>query len=221
MTRLGRVERRTGGCRVESSVLFVCAANVCRSPLMQFVFTDLTAKNSDAGDWRIRSAGAQVGGKHRLCAVVNAMLVRTGHDRDDLARHRSVPIGEELIEDSQLIITASLAERSAVARTVPRARDRTFTLREAIALSETPLEVGDLTSFATELNDRRAYGMLPTARRTFWGGSAHPLDITDDHSSRASKHTATLEAVKKYTTTLHRQLSAALSHRSADNAATG
>lgn len=199
-----------GGNHVEKRLLFVCAANVCRSPLMQFEFSGLVAADGGSGEWRLQSAGAHVAGSLPVCSVVDEILVRDGVAHDDVAAHRSRQIDADLIEDADLVITASLAERAVVARLVPTARERTFTLREANVLSADVTGAASLDELAVELNKRRAYGLLPTARTGWSFGRPHPLDIPDDHGSRAPKHAGTLSAARAYIRTFHTQLSRAL-----------
>ncbi len=159
---------------------------------MQFEFE--RSVGADGGDpWNISSAGITVPSARHACATVRAMFEADETLSEGIAAHRSVALDADHLELYPLVIAASRAERAAIARLLPSARDRTFTLREAIALSRDPLaEVGDVADLALQMNVRRGRGMVDTARSRAGRSAHHPLDIPDAHTAGAVQHSAML-----------------------------
>jgi protein-tyrosine phosphatase len=205
-------------------VLFVCAMNVCRSPIMAFSFT---AAIDDAGraDWAVTSGGTSVLRSAPMCDVGAALIGRSAAGAAFAASHVSSPLLKAEAASQDLIVVASRAERGEVAQLDPAFRARTFTLREAIALggpSITAAELeplvgrrsGDedkpLAGYAELLHRRR--GTLPTPANPV-GGAQHPFDIPDVHFERRRRHTAALRQVQDDVLLFHRQLTAYLGSR--------
>jgi len=177
---------------------------------MQFEFARLLGEEA-AGEWELASAGVVVPGPRHACATVRAMFDGDEILSEGVAAHRSRQLAAELLDGYALVIAASRDERAAVARLQPAMRDRTFTLREAIALAQEPLTPAqDVEEVAEQLNTRRGLGMLPVARKRRLLARPHPLDIPDTHIAGAVRHASALAAVRKHVHTLHGRITAAL-----------
>jgi protein-tyrosine phosphatase len=199
------------------SVLFVCAANVCRSPLMRFTFLASTARD----DWSAASAGISARPGAAMCDLARSM-VRDPAAAALAAAHRSASVDEAFAAPGpapDLVIVASRAERAALATRDPDLRARLFTLSEAVLLGRIVAaqradgSASDTSpgAYARRLDAQR--GMLvfprPPRRRPLGGASAgHPLDIPDDHHRRRGPHTATLKRVRAETEELAAQVQA-------------
>ncbi len=121
-------------------------------------------------------------------------------------RHRARRLDLEHVRAASLILTASKAERSAIARLDPAARSRTFTLREAAALATVSSERpeadagrGPLERFAAGANAARglvrpvpAAGARRAPRWFSRGETADPLDLPDGHTRSRSEQVATI-----------------------------
>lgn len=106
-----------------SAVLFVCHANLCRSPMAEYIARAVLA----ADDVGVGSAGTHaVPGRpmHPFAAAVLA-----GRDPDS-AGFRSREVSRDLLSDAALILTASRRERAFCVTLAPGAVGRTFTLRQ-------------------------------------------------------------------------------------------
>ncbi|MGV9194820.1 hypothetical protein ACQ143_10810 [Microbacterium sp. MC2] len=206
-----RLEFR-GARAVGHSILFVCTANVCRSPMMEFEFRRLVDASARSGVWRVASAGTHVGNAHDVCSEVSWAFRNEEKLVDTVEIRRPQPVTVEVLESHELVITASLAERAAIARILPSARSRTFTLREALALSRTPTWSGaSLSELSSELDSHRGKGVLPVAKSNrFWFRGVHPLDIPDVHSSHALRHRRTLASTRQLVRALEQRLVAGL-----------
>lgn len=192
-------------------LLFVCHANVCRSPLMAATFMACLDAAKVTEPWRVDSGGVQATGGE-LCAVsaevVDEVLVppmavefRTRF-KPALPRVKSLDL-------SGLIITATREERSALAHHDPALRARTFTLKEAVALgaatfTEEELRLGaaadeGVHGYAAILHERRGMVQVPTPRRRLGRQAVDPYDIADVHHAAPRVHRAGLAAVRDAT----------------------
>ena len=207
---------------IGSDLVFVCAANVCRSPLMELTFAARATQNEPG--WRVTSRGVDVRRELPMCGVSRSLVDADSALQRRASEHLSAPLMADEIEAFDLIITASRAERAAVARLAPAARARTFTLLEATQLSAglTTASNGavrqsgmDLAEFVALLDAQRGSGQMsqvPLAtgrsRRLLRGVSVDSLDLPDRHDLRGSRrHRQMLSAVLEVTTALHTQLS--------------
>jgi protein-tyrosine phosphatase len=194
------------------NLLVVCAANVCRSPLAEYLLTRgmRSIPEFEAHSASSAGAGALVGAA--ICPRVDARIWAVAPDGADFARaHVARQLDADRIAGSALILTASKAERAAVARIDPSARPRTFTLREAVALADAEVAVRPevetdavdvLDRFAATLNLRR--GLTPPAARAArssfarWFGrpaTGDPLDVVDGHLLGDRQHDIALDEV--------------------------
>ena len=109
------------------SVLFVCAANICRSPMAMGLFSDQVLP--DAGDWQIASAGvfAPVGypAAQNTLAVLNQRGI-------DLSQHRSSQITREMMQTFNLILTMERGQKEALQIAFPKQAPKVYLLTEMI-----------------------------------------------------------------------------------------
>lgn len=128
------------------TVLMVCTGNICRSPAMERLWAHMFA---DAV-----SAGVQVhsGGTH----------AHTGEDMQPLMKQRLIAHGAQaegfvaqqvtaaMVEQADLILTATELQSAYITGEVPAAGDRTFRIRELGGL----LQSMDPTAFQQSLGER-------------------------------------------------------------------
>lgn len=84
------------------TVLFVCAANQCRSPMAMALFSDLVARRGLRPEkWRIKSAGIwAINGYSATDFAIQTMKEM----KLDLDGHHSQPVTESLLEENKLIL---------------------------------------------------------------------------------------------------------------------
>lgn len=125
------------------TILTVCTANICRSPLMEL----LLRKELDTSVYEVGSAGIRGFRNTPMDPEAAEQARRFGANPRSF---RSRPISEGMINVSGLILTATREHRSSVLSLSPMALRRTFTLLEfaqlATAYSGEPL--GQLISDA-------------------------------------------------------------------------
>ncbi|MBC7593360.1 MAG: hypothetical protein H7288_05385 [Kineosporiaceae bacterium] len=105
------------------TILTVCTANICRSPLMEL----LLRRELDTSVYEVGSAGIRGFNGHPMDPDAALQAVRFGADPQYF---RSRPITEDMIKVSGLILTATRSHSSSVLALTPSALRRTFTLLE-------------------------------------------------------------------------------------------
>lgn len=173
-------------------LLFVCQANVCRSPFMAATFVTAGALAGRIDGWEVRSAGVKAHRDKPMCDVAVSLLTDQAM-ATHAAGHRAVQITPAHVESSDLIITASTVERGEVGLLVPAARGRVFTVREALDLhtpTATMAAGGEyrnaLAQYAAELHARR--GLVPQRKGLF--GRDVGVDSPDVHNRGMRAHRA-------------------------------
>lgn len=110
-------------------VLFVCTANVCRSPLAERLLRrglDAVAPGSSA-PLTVASAGVRALDRSPMAANAALVLRRRGADDRDFTSRRLAP---QTFGDPALVLTAERWHRRAVVEAQPRLLRRSFTLLE-------------------------------------------------------------------------------------------
>lgn len=119
-----------------TSVLFVCRANICRSPLAAAYFASLVQKRR--GLISVKSAGFEVNpGKPAHCV---SKIVAEGHHLS-LDAHVTTQLNSELVEKSDLIVVMEISQKDRVHCLYPNAKRKTVLLGSFD--SSGPLEVRD------------------------------------------------------------------------------
>lgn len=117
------------------NVLFVCTANVCRSPTAQLLMGRHLAQAGLLDDFEVASAGFHINPGQRWCPRAAGWVRRRADTRGLLDSHQPRSISPTLIDEADLIIGMERTHRSGVVHLVPGAIQRVFTVREAGTLS--------------------------------------------------------------------------------------
>ncbi|GGM07410.1 arsenate reductase/protein-tyrosine-phosphatase family protein [Micromonospora yangpuensis] len=110
-------------------ILFVCHANLCRSPMAEYLAADLLAKLPVA----VASAGTHAVEGRPMHPYAAEVAAGTGAVPADFRSRRVAP-GQLL--DAALVLTATRNQRSACVALAPAALHRVFTLRQFARLAE-------------------------------------------------------------------------------------
>jgi protein-tyrosine phosphatase len=111
------------------SILFVCSANQCRSPMAEVLFEQLLEEKGLSEDWRVDSAG--VWAYHGAAATQNAQVVMTERDLD-LGSHRSQPTDPALLKQFDVIVVMEVEHKHVLQERNPTLADRILTIRELV-----------------------------------------------------------------------------------------
>ncbi len=128
---------KTGWEKKDRSVLFVCTANICRSPMaVALLRARVRKERSDWRQWRIDSAGtwAQDG----AAAAKNSQLVMVERGLD-ISGHRAKTVTEDLLKKYRLILTMEPGQKEALQVEFPALAGRVFLLSE-MAGQAAPIE---------------------------------------------------------------------------------
>ncbi|HJR89973.1 MAG TPA: hypothetical protein VJ782_07455 [Aeromicrobium sp.] len=130
-------------------ILAVCTANICRSPMIEI----LLRQRLDAERFEVSSAGVQGWREAPVDSMVVLELERLGASGAGFA---SRALQDRMIENADLILTATRAHRSEVVGRCPSALRRTFTVREFAGLVENMIGVSSPTEMVAEASRRRS-----------------------------------------------------------------
>ncbi|MCA9135610.1 MAG: threonylcarbamoyl-AMP synthase [Planctomycetales bacterium] len=127
LLREGVIERAAMNQFVKPVIVMVCTGNTCRSPMAETLMRELLRKRIGREDAvRVLSAGvaASTGGS----ASPQSIEVM-GERKLDLTGHASQPLGEEIMNVADLVLTMTRSHRAAILAAWPEMHDRVFTLR--------------------------------------------------------------------------------------------
>ena len=151
------------------SVLVVCTANVCRSPLAARLLGEML-------EVPVFSAGSRARFADPACPVASPGVL-----------HCSVPLERTHVRAASLVLGASREHRSAAVALLPSAQTRAFTLLQAARLAAWLAAEGVVTPSGLAPADRLAWWVeeLDAARGDAPRGDAWDDDLPDSHESSA------------------------------------
>lgn len=108
------------------TVLFVCTANICRSPMAMGL---LRQKVGYMDDWRIESAGTWSISGEPPAWNTQLVLAQRGID---IRNHRSRPVNRDLLKEFRLILVMEAGHKEALRVEFPEVADRVYLLSEMV-----------------------------------------------------------------------------------------
>ena len=125
-------------------ILFVCAANMCRSPMAEGLMQRKLEREGRAGEICAASAGVRaVDGARATWNAITIMSERSV----DIAGHRSRALTREIVEDAALILTMEREHAEAIKTRFPQHAHRVYLLSEMAGLDD---EIEDPVGGTTE-----------------------------------------------------------------------
>ena len=109
-------------------VLFVCTANICRSPYMELAARRLAG---DSTMVTFASAGTHGFDEHPMDVEMARALSEHGVEQPDLSAFLSRPLTRDLVAEADLVLTAEASHRQFILDDSPGAFRKVFTLGQA------------------------------------------------------------------------------------------
>ena len=161
----------------EQVLLFVCHANVCRSPMAERLSRAALGQRPALRSSRLAaaSAGTHARSGAPMHGPAAEVLVRLGAEPEGF---HSRALDRSLITLSTVVLTATRRERAAVVTTVPSAVRRTFTLREFARLTAA-VDPLDLTAIPADERLTALLAHLPRMRPSHLAVTATDDDLPD------------------------------------------
>lgn len=113
------------------TILFVCTANICRSPVGEVILQERLQK-AGFTDWQVYSAGTWALGP-RGASRYSVEVVRE-REGLDLSQHLSKPISSEIMERANLILCMASGHVEALKIEFPQHADKIFLLSEMVGM---------------------------------------------------------------------------------------
>jgi protein-tyrosine-phosphatase len=113
-------------------ILFVCTGNLCRSPMAEYIFRH---RMGDDGRWEAQSAGVfAITGSRASSQAVDVL-----HEwKVDLRPHRSQPLTEDLVRQSELVVVMTTGHQREVLAQFPQAAEKVHLLTSFGTDSDSP-----------------------------------------------------------------------------------
>ena len=129
------------------SILFVCTANQCRSPVAEVALRQAVGERDDHDQWEIASAGTWARSGRRADRGMTTAAQKHGLD---LSAHRAQPVSADLLAAYDRVLTMEAGHKEALQMAFPAYRDRVQMLSEAVG---PPFDVADPIGGPTEEYD--------------------------------------------------------------------
>ena len=111
------------------AILFVCTANICRSPMAMGLFRKMLEEKHTPGTWMVESAGTWGLDGDSAAAGSQAVMRNLGID---IADHRARSVNYEIIQSADLVLTMENGHKEALRMEFPEFSDNILLLSEMV-----------------------------------------------------------------------------------------
>ena len=109
------------------SILFVCSANQCRSPMAEVLFEAFLSGKGAIEEWRVESAGVWAYDGSRATTHAQTVMAERGLD---VSKHLSQLTSSSLLEQFDLTLVMEERHKTVLQEQNPELADRIYLLRE-------------------------------------------------------------------------------------------
>lgn len=137
------------------SILIVCTANICRSPMAAGILKQLVTQRPDAAQWHVDSAGVWALYGSYPAPLSQFVMQSMGIDISD---HQSKPVSRKLLQNFDLILTMEKEQKDILKVEFAEFANRIYMLSELEGVKEDISDPmgGELVDYqATALELRR------------------------------------------------------------------
>ena len=123
-------------------ILFICSANMCRSPMAEGLFNDIQKKRGNSDTWQAESAGVWgLDGNPATSGAIQAMQRRG----IDIRMHRARTVNKEMVEEADLILTMERNHKDGLRAAFPSSAKKVYMLTEMAAINhDVPDPIGGM-----------------------------------------------------------------------------
>ncbi len=111
------------------AILFVCTANICRSPMAAAMFKQILGEKKPRGDWTVESAGTWGLDGQPAASGSQAVMQSKGLD---ISEHRGRSVDAEIIKSFDLILAMENGHKESLRMEFSDQSDRIFLLSEMV-----------------------------------------------------------------------------------------
>src|SRR5690554_6769311 len=108
------------------NILFVCTGNTCRSSMAEGILKKYLKENSIENIY-VSSAGISAFQGQKANEKAENVLRKKGID---ISSHKSRQLTEEILKDSDLILTMTNAHKNIILQAIPNISNKVYTLKE-------------------------------------------------------------------------------------------
>lgn len=111
------------------AILFVCTANICRSPMASGLFKTMLDEAQIPGVWRVESAGTWALEGEPAATGSQAVMSERGIN---ISKHRAQNVSRELLQSFDLILTMESGHKESLRVEFPDLSGRIYLLSEMV-----------------------------------------------------------------------------------------
>ena len=118
----------------EYSILFVCTANMCRSPMAEVSFKAfIKSQGQSKANWKVKSAGVYASPHNPATIYAQEVVAELGFD---LSQHQSQVVTCDLVKSFHLVLTMEKWQQQLIIQLCPDISDRVLMLSQIIGIEK-------------------------------------------------------------------------------------
>ncbi len=138
------------------SVLFVCTANIIRSPMAEALFRQMVGGMDHPQAWAVSSAGTWTRAGSPPHTIILDLLGKLGID---MRGHRSLEVNERMLAASDIVLVMESGHKEALCVEFPNHANKIFLLSELASITQDVVDPigGPLLDYKATLDEIKRY----------------------------------------------------------------